>query len=331
MLGQSLDGNGGKERNGRERHASEAGTTSSSSEGSLKENRPDNNNFAGIKTIEQQQHNGDKSSLTDRLYVRGHCQWPGCDISCPDVYFFRRHLSASHSLDDKTTAQTRVQLQIVSQLELQLKKEKDRLEAMMRHLRLESHNGELEASPARRRTPPPPSNRSPSPKRFKSEHSLSPPPPSLSNVVSQRSSQQILPHLHTTSASSNVPNIPASLAAAVASSGLQSPLSALTAAVRSPLLGAMSATPTSPSSTPAPIRPKPTATLLDSAAKSSSSASSSPSGLTLPPGFDERRGRGDRGNPNLDPEMDIKLNRDFYMHNDVRPPYTYAALIRYVS
>jgi hypothetical protein len=29
--------------------------------------------------------------------------------------------------------------------------------------------------------------------------------------------------------------------------------------------------------------------------------------------------------------MDIKVNRDFYRHNDVRPPYTYAALIRYVS
>ena len=49
------------------------------------------------------------------------------------------------------------------------------------------------------------------------------------------------------------------------------------------------------------------------------------------PGFDERRGRGDRGNPNLDPAMDLKMNREFYMNNDVRPPYTYAALIRYVS
>ena len=47
-------------------------------------------------------------------------------------------------------------------------------------------------------------------------------------------------------------------------------------------------------------------------------------------GFDERRGRGDRGNPNLDPAMDIKQNQEFYRHNDVRPPYTYAALIRYV-
>ncbi len=48
-------------------------------------------------------------------------------------------------------------------------------------------------------------------------------------------------------------------------------------------------------------------------------------------GFDERRGRGDRGNPNLDPAMDIQQNSEFYRHNDVRPPYTYAALIRYVS
>ena len=55
--------------------------------------------------------------------------------------------------------------------------------------------------------------------------------------------------------------------------------------------------------------------------------------LNLNLGFDERRGRGDRGNANLDPkhEMDVPANREFYKHNDVRPPYTYAALIRYVS
>ena len=62
-----------------------------------------------------------------------------------------------------------------------------------------------------------------------------------------------------------------------------------------------------------------------------SSVGAGAGGLSLPPGYDERRGRGDRGNPNLDPEMDLKMNKEFYMHNDVRPPYTYAALIRYVS
>ena len=57
-------------------------------------------------------------------------------------------------------------MQIVSQLELQLKKEKDRLNAMMKHLHLESRNGELkeisppssppgrEDTPPRRPTPP---------------------------------------------------------------------------------------------------------------------------------------------------------------------------------
>ena len=55
--------------------------------------------------------------------------------------------------------------------------------------------------------------------------------------------------------------------------------------------------------------------------------------LLIHSGFDERRGRGDRGNANLDPahELDVPANREFYKHNDVRPPYTYAALIRYVS
>ena len=44
-------------------------------------------------------------------------------------------------------AQTRVQLQIVNQLEFQLSKEKERLEAMMRHLGLEiSKNGDLRAT-----------------------------------------------------------------------------------------------------------------------------------------------------------------------------------------
>ena len=36
----------------------------------------------------------------------------------------------------------------------------------------------------------------------------------------------------------------------------------------------------------------------------------------------------DRGNPNLDPEEDLAKNREFYRVQDVRPPYTYAALIR---
>ena len=46
----------------------------------------------------------------------------------------RRHLNTEHTLDDRSTAQARVQMQVVSQLEIQLQKERDRLTAMMHHL-----------------------------------------------------------------------------------------------------------------------------------------------------------------------------------------------------
>ena len=41
----------------------------------------------------------------------------------------------NHILDDRSTAQTKVQIQIVEQLETQLSKEQVRLEAMMTHLK----------------------------------------------------------------------------------------------------------------------------------------------------------------------------------------------------
>jgi len=54
-----------------------------------------------------------------------------------------RHLNTEHTLDDRSTAQARVQMQVVSQLELQLQKERDRLQAMMHHL----HMSKQQASP----------------------------------------------------------------------------------------------------------------------------------------------------------------------------------------
>ena len=61
-------------------------------------------------------------------------------------------------LDDRSTAQTKVQIQIVEQLESQLSKEQGRLEAMMTHLKqvrqmkadqdtVESHNSRSAGSP----------------------------------------------------------------------------------------------------------------------------------------------------------------------------------------
>lgn len=55
------------------------------------------------------------------------------------VYIYNRHLNAEHTLDDRSTAQARVQMQVVSQLEIQLQKERDRLQSMMQHLYLTKH------------------------------------------------------------------------------------------------------------------------------------------------------------------------------------------------
>ncbi|KAM9468313.1 forkhead box protein P2 isoform 4-T6 [Clarias gariepinus] len=47
-----------------------------------------------------------------------------------------RHLNSEHALDDRSTAQCRVQMQVVQQLEIQLSKERERLQAMMAHLHM---------------------------------------------------------------------------------------------------------------------------------------------------------------------------------------------------
>ena len=54
--------------------------------------------------------------------ISGLCKWTGCDTRCDDGTEFQKHIVAEHVLDDKSTAQARVQMQIVSQLELQLQK-----------------------------------------------------------------------------------------------------------------------------------------------------------------------------------------------------------------
>ncbi|TNM89243.1 hypothetical protein fugu_005498, partial [Takifugu bimaculatus] len=72
------------------------------------------------------------------LYSHGVCKWPGCEAVFDDFHSFLKHLNNEHALDDRSTAQCRVQMQVVQQLELQLAKDKERLQAMMTHLHVKS-------------------------------------------------------------------------------------------------------------------------------------------------------------------------------------------------
>lgn len=64
----------------------------------------------------------------------GVCSWPGCEKFFDDIQIFTKHLNSIHRVNDKSTADVRVQKNVVSQLEVQLRKEKDILQAMLYHL-----------------------------------------------------------------------------------------------------------------------------------------------------------------------------------------------------
>ncbi|CAF1676470.1 unnamed protein product [Adineta ricciae] len=68
------------------------------------------------------------------LYQRNHCRWPSCDTLCSSLANFNRHLSDEHSLDDRSVAQARVQQHVVQQLEALLAREREILQSMMKHL-----------------------------------------------------------------------------------------------------------------------------------------------------------------------------------------------------
>ena len=44
------------------------------------------------------------------LYNRGVCSWPSCETSCENMTNFLSHLNRDHVLNEKCTAQTRVQV-----------------------------------------------------------------------------------------------------------------------------------------------------------------------------------------------------------------------------
>uniref|UniRef100_A0A3B4Y1U9 Forkhead box P1b n=1 Tax=Seriola lalandi dorsalis TaxID=1841481 RepID=A0A3B4Y1U9_SERLL len=174
------------------------------------------------------------------LYGHGVCKWPGCEAVFDDFQSFLKHLNNEHALDDRSTAQCRVQMQVVQQLELQLAKDKERLQAMMTHLHVKS-----------------------------TEPKATPQPLNLvSNVTLSKSAPEASP-----------------------------PLS-------------LPQTPTTPT---APLTPL---SQTHSVITANSLHSVGPM----------RRRYSEKYNMPISP--DISQNKEFYMNADVRPPFTYASLIR---
>ncbi|XP_061546292.1 forkhead box protein P1-B-like isoform X2 [Phycodurus eques] len=109
-------------------------STGGDSKESSNQQSPSNGHPAFLKRKESGSLDENPTS-SHPLYGNGMCKWPGCETVFGDFQAFLKHLNSEHTLDDKSTAQCRVQMQVVQQLELQLKKDKERLQAMMAHLK----------------------------------------------------------------------------------------------------------------------------------------------------------------------------------------------------
>ncbi|CAF1170723.1 unnamed protein product [Adineta ricciae] len=75
-----------------------------------------------------------QADINNPLFQRNYCRWPSCDTLCSSLAEFHRHLNDEHALDDRSVAQARVQQHVVQQLEALLTREREILQAMMRHL-----------------------------------------------------------------------------------------------------------------------------------------------------------------------------------------------------
>ncbi|KAK3101504.1 hypothetical protein FSP39_004074 [Pinctada imbricata] len=225
------------------------------------------------------------------LFRHGVCKWPGCDTPCEDQAAFHKHLNIEHQLDDRSTAQARVQMQVVSQLEIQLTRERDLLQGMMLHLHMKKPaDPTLDTSTAQKLVSQKMSSPV-SPVSMTTLHSAPSSPPKPASIIS--SPLKLQPSM-TTISSVSAPPTPVALV----SNPMSLPLGI--------------APPPSMSKPPTPL--------------SQASQPATPTGGGGP----MRRRVSDKSNLPISSgtSEEIQRNRDFYKSTDVRPPFTYASLIR---
>ncbi|XP_068714899.1 uncharacterized protein [Montipora capricornis] len=227
------------------------------------------------------------------LFHHNICQWPGCEAFCENYQQFMHHLNADHALNERSTAQARVQMQVVMHLELQMNKERERLSAMMNHLhtpKVSPHspttNSELEDEASKHE---PPSQAQPH---------LHDPHPSTHSHLSTLDGAPSPQHSTPLTTRQEVPMTPAS------------PLPTMGSPLRNH-----------------PLTPPPNITVRDianSAADSVTIVGAAGCHIMDEKPVHVKRRKGDPDGIALD----IQRSADFYQKADVRPPFTYASLIR---
>ncbi|KAH9496367.1 Forkhead box protein P1 [Bulinus truncatus] len=246
---------------------------------------------------------------THPLYVNKCCKWPNCEAQLEDYSSFIKHLNTEHQLDDRSTAQSRVQMEVVSSLESQLAFQKKVLKAMTDHL----HHQTI-APQAQMPQPPITSLSTP----FSS--SMSPFSTSSMSIASNPLSPKS-PH--------EMKHNPCSLPSLLPKPSMLNPFTG------TPFLPPVSMVPSPIMQMTPPHRPPP---LITTPGGHHSSSSLPPTPSSVGGGGGSSRGGSDGGGGpvrrrvsdkcNLPISAEIHRNREFYKNTDVRPPFTYASLIR---
>ncbi|ULT94418.1 hypothetical protein L3Y34_003709 [Caenorhabditis briggsae] len=254
------------------------------------------------------------------LWQHSMCAWPNCDQPCDSVMALIQHLQQEHPSCDRTNEEMRAQIEKVESLEHKLSVERNRLQGMMQHLRMKPspdtttpNIGKIEpTSPLRSPKIEGAAGFTIQPAHHQTQTQQQQQP----QVITQ--TQQITQVSPTSEAASSLLSIAASVAASTVGT------------TQMTTVPSVSSMPTfinhqlSTSSQPSTNGPSGSGPLLLQRAASSASTETSPNPDR---NFVARRSR--ISDKTVQPiATDIAKNRDFYRANDVRPPYTYASLIR---
>ncbi|XP_076468978.1 uncharacterized protein LOC143299578 [Babylonia areolata] len=256
--------------------------------------------------------------LNTALYRQKMCQWPGCEAHCDDFSTFARHLRHVHKVDDRSKTDVRVQLELINRLEDELVRAKDLHQAMALHLKT-----------AKAPAPPVPANLSTSSSlSLSSLSSLSSPLPSKSSMPTPSSSLSFSSHR-------SVPlPLPPPLKPTKKSVERKAEQKAAPllpkhhAHPHHPLMGPFPPNPFLPNlvHSPMPPHPLPLTTTTPTSSRPPKSGGGKGGGGRDSGGGPLRRRVSDKCTLPIATEME--RNREFYKSTDVRPPFTYASLIR---
>uniref|UniRef100_A0A8R1E5B1 Fork-head domain-containing protein n=1 Tax=Caenorhabditis japonica TaxID=281687 RepID=A0A8R1E5B1_CAEJA len=254
------------------------------------------------------------SSASHPLWQHNMCAWPNCETACDSVVALIAHLQHAHQPSDRTTEEVRAQIEKVDSLEHKLTIEKNRLHGMTQHLRMKP-SPDTTTSCVTKFEP-----QSPSSIKVEPTFSMQEQKPERLHLSQQpqRSSQNVSQVSPTTETKPSLLSIAATVAASTAAATSSSTVPSVSSMPS--FINHHMSTPSQQQASSSSAGP---ALLQRAASSASTETSPNPDGKSFAP----RRNR--ISDKTVQPiATDIAKNRDFYRANDVRPPYTYASLIR---